>query len=329
MGNECSKKTWGVNGAIMCIRRDIFERIGGFDEEYFFMWEDRDICENVQRRGYKIAISKAKCFHEGGRSITINDWYSEHFTAGQKTFIKKWREGKRLIGAMTLGNEAGKYLDMVIPDLFRRKLIDELVIVLDGPTDSTPEIIERLKRDYPITCYHHPFKLFGTAENLLRKRLIDYAISKNPYGLLVPDGDEIFDERLTRSEAMRLLEEGLAWDFRIAHFWGDFEHVRIDGKWKGQKNIRLFRYLPDRPQDLCDFPIHSGSAPDYAYKNRKLSRFVLKHYGYIRQKDVASKIERYKQYDPIGVYESKDFYNQMEKSGEIVKYNKQIYAYNN
>lgn len=326
VGNHHSSKIWGVNGAIMCIRRDIFEKIGGFDEDYFFMWEDRDICENVRRRGYKIAISDANATHEGGRSTKINKFYNANFSAGKKTYEKKWLDKDRIIGAMIIGDEAGKYLEIVIPDLFRRRLIDELVIVMDCPTDKTPEIIGRLKEDYQITAYHHNFKLFGTAENLLRKRLVEYAISKNPYGILAPDADEVFDESFSRKKAEKLLSEGIAWDFKIAHFWGDFEHVRVDGKWRSQKNIRLFKYLSDKQQDLTNFPIHSGSAPRYAYHNRKLSPFILKHYGYIKRADVDKKIERYKKFDPIGLYESIDLYNQMKDDGSITKFNKAIYA---
>ena len=326
VGCEASRKIWGVNGAVLCIRREIFEMIGGFDETYFFMWEDRDLCENVTRRGYNIAISKAKAVHKGGLSTKKSKFYNENYKAGERYFTEKWGNDRRIIGAMTLGNEEGKYLEMVVEDLFERDLIDELIMVLDNPTDRTPEIAKELASRYPITIYQHNFKLFGTAQNQLRKRLIHYGISKNPYGFLTPDADEVFDEDFDRKAIFDLLGKGIGWDFRIAHFWGDFNHVRVDGMWKNQKNIRLFRYLEDWGQDFSPKPIHCGSGPSYAYKNRNLAPYLFKHYGYIRKVDIQKKVDRYAEFDPYGQYENIDWYIKMKEDGNIVKYDKSLYV---
>ena len=45
--------SWG-SGACLIIRRDIFEKIHGFDENIFMYCEDVDISWNIRKRGYKI-----------------------------------------------------------------------------------------------------------------------------------------------------------------------------------------------------------------------------------------------------------------------------------
>jgi GT2 family glycosyltransferase len=60
----------GVSGCVMMIRRDVFDAIGLFHEEYFFSFEDLDFCLTARRAGFRtLLVGDAVAYHEGGRSI--------------------------------------------------------------------------------------------------------------------------------------------------------------------------------------------------------------------------------------------------------------------
>src|SRR5512132_2929109 len=59
-----------VSGCVMLIRREVFELVGLFDEEYFFSFEDVDFCLRARRAGFAtVCVQDARAYHEGGRSI--------------------------------------------------------------------------------------------------------------------------------------------------------------------------------------------------------------------------------------------------------------------
>ncbi len=59
----------GVVGAFFAIRRDAFEKIGGFDERFFLFAEDIDLCLRVREKGYKIFhIPSIRIIHFHGGS---------------------------------------------------------------------------------------------------------------------------------------------------------------------------------------------------------------------------------------------------------------------
>jgi N-acetylglucosaminyl-diphospho-decaprenol L-rhamnosyltransferase len=58
-----------VSGACLMIRRDVFERVGEFSEDYFMYTEDIDLCYKVRKAGYKnYYVPMANVVHFGGSS---------------------------------------------------------------------------------------------------------------------------------------------------------------------------------------------------------------------------------------------------------------------
>lgn len=51
-------------GACQVVRRDLFERVGGFDEAYFYGPEDVDLCLRLREEGFRIVqVAAAGCDH--------------------------------------------------------------------------------------------------------------------------------------------------------------------------------------------------------------------------------------------------------------------------
>jgi GT2 family glycosyltransferase len=65
-----SREVLFVSGACLLIRRKIFERIGGYDPEYFLTVEDAaDLCIRAKRTGCRVVFfPEARVFHYTGRS---------------------------------------------------------------------------------------------------------------------------------------------------------------------------------------------------------------------------------------------------------------------
>jgi len=67
-----------ISGAALMIRRDVFEQVGLFSEDYFMYAEDLDLCYKVDRAGFhNYYVGEAVIVHHGGTSSgkrVINHW---------------------------------------------------------------------------------------------------------------------------------------------------------------------------------------------------------------------------------------------------------------
>ena len=56
-----------VSGACMLVSAQLWERVGGFDENYFMYWEDVDLCQRVRALGGRsIIVAGAAAVHDEG-----------------------------------------------------------------------------------------------------------------------------------------------------------------------------------------------------------------------------------------------------------------------
>lgn len=59
-----------ISGAFMLIRKDVFNFIGGFDEDYFLYGEDVDLCFRLKKAGFKnIYFGKVSFLHYKNQSV--------------------------------------------------------------------------------------------------------------------------------------------------------------------------------------------------------------------------------------------------------------------
>jgi O-antigen biosynthesis protein len=58
-----------VSGAFLMIRKDVYEKVGGFDEQFFMYGEDLDLCYRVQKSDYKVFyVHTTEIIHYKGES---------------------------------------------------------------------------------------------------------------------------------------------------------------------------------------------------------------------------------------------------------------------
>ena len=78
-----------VAGMFMLFRREVFEKLGGFDERYFLYYEDVNLCARLCLQGYKVALCPAaKVVHHAHRSSHRNLKYLFwHLTSMLRYFL--------------------------------------------------------------------------------------------------------------------------------------------------------------------------------------------------------------------------------------------------
>lgn len=83
-----------VVGAFLFVRRDVGEKIGWWDEDYFFYGEDIQFCYDIWKAGYKIYyVPDVKILHYGGVSSGIKKQSQNMTTANSETKrkVQNWR----------------------------------------------------------------------------------------------------------------------------------------------------------------------------------------------------------------------------------------------
>lgn len=68
INSDCIYPDW-VGGMFMLFPRDVFKKIGGFDEKFFLYYEDVDLCARLRLIGYEVALTPAtRVIHDARRS---------------------------------------------------------------------------------------------------------------------------------------------------------------------------------------------------------------------------------------------------------------------
>lgn len=97
-----------LTGCAMLVKREVLERVGVMDRDFFLYYEDMDFCFRVKKLGYKlILVPQAKMWHKvslsggGSGSLMETYWlarnvilfYRKHAQWWQWVFIIPWRTG--------------------------------------------------------------------------------------------------------------------------------------------------------------------------------------------------------------------------------------------
>jgi GT2 family glycosyltransferase len=102
-----------VSGALMLIRRETFDQIGGFDEGFFLYWEDADFCRRAADAGWATLYAPvAEVVHltaRASRHAPVRSLRAFHHSA----FRYYWKHGSiaaRLASPVVAAGLAGRFL---------------------------------------------------------------------------------------------------------------------------------------------------------------------------------------------------------------------------
>ena len=156
-----------VIGCCACIKKETFDRIGGFDNVILSMInvEDGVLTERVRKLGLRTGIIKdVKCFHANGPYYSkaygyIDRDMEKYAMSGLESFVTTYRnvkEEKKLVSTVSiiipLFNKV-EYTRQCMEGLVQSttSLIDyELILVDNASTDGTPEFLRALSGDVTI-----------------------------------------------------------------------------------------------------------------------------------------------------------------------------------
>lgn len=66
-----TREIFWATGACMFIKKDVFNNLGGFDEDYFAHQEEVDLCWRAKNNGHKVYyVGTSKVFHLGGSTLS-------------------------------------------------------------------------------------------------------------------------------------------------------------------------------------------------------------------------------------------------------------------
>jgi N-acetylglucosaminyl-diphospho-decaprenol L-rhamnosyltransferase len=136
-----------VNGAFMLMRRQAFERLGGFDEGYWMYMEDLDLCYRLAQEGWRswyqpaATVVHVKGGTVGGPRSARLDW---HFHRGMYRFYRRHyaREQSSALNALVYFGIAMKLAAAIVQSLLRRSLARlrqrrQTVLASDGASAKT------------------------------------------------------------------------------------------------------------------------------------------------------------------------------------------------
>lgn len=85
-----------LSGACMLLRKEVFEKVGGFDEKYFMYGEDIDLSYTLLQHGFtNYYIGEITITHFKGESTELNAKYLERFYGAMEIFISKYYKNQK------------------------------------------------------------------------------------------------------------------------------------------------------------------------------------------------------------------------------------------
>jgi GT2 family glycosyltransferase len=97
--NRIVSEVFFVSGCALLIKKEVLQKIGYFDDEYFMFAEDLDLCWRAQLAGYKVVVNKeSRIYHASGGSISGGVAKTKHYSTDvRRIFLREKNTIRTLI----------------------------------------------------------------------------------------------------------------------------------------------------------------------------------------------------------------------------------------
>jgi GT2 family glycosyltransferase len=121
-----ARRTFAI-GAVLLLRREAIDEIGGFDERFFLYAEETDWQRRAHERGWASALCPEAVAEHVGAATSAD-------TRGQETYIRKWHGSVGWTSYRTAACLSAAVLALVIPSRRRRRTAARRALIyLRGP----------------------------------------------------------------------------------------------------------------------------------------------------------------------------------------------------
>jgi GT2 family glycosyltransferase len=309
-----------VSGLCLFINREVFDKIGKFDERFFAGCEDVDFSVRAYEAGFVTVVCKdIFVWHYGSKTI---DRIPElkRGTAHTIDLLKKY--GQRKNDYQDLGViYRVKIRDDYDAKIFARTLeksstfADHIFILDDNsPYKITqyqgsnisilsPEDDDGIDRTVKLTCkvtLKQHDRSFDERRD--RNELLNMAKEANMDWVFSLDADEVVEDKVDRKYMEKLINTPdpmcQAYSVHYYTFWNDEEHYNAGDVWKNMNGNRLVRLTSDPNIFLgSKSTFHVGNIPYTPPDLSRVSSIRIKHYGYVNPEQRQRKYEWYEKMD--------------------------------
>lgn len=330
---EDHRGQWMLTGVLygwcMMFKREVIDKLKGFDESYENGHEDNDLCLRAQLAGYKLIIAgDTWIYHEGQATLRkVFDLSQEKYMLqGQKNrevyFDKYYNPDKKKLVAVYRTN-AGEHLEESLEQT--SKFADNIILHFCRAGNEflakSSQVFkygdmqvdrkgyeEYLQKTFPKICkigwYDGIFQEDYERNWLLQQALDLQKIGEADWCISIDD-DEIYEDKFI-GRVQKMMNprnpETFAYSMNWRTIWKTelgVEYYRADDTFGQFINHRFFRLIPGQVIKSVWHPEghHCGSAPLFGVDNIRWSNIRVRHLGYDTPEQRQKKFDFYQTND--------------------------------
>lgn len=162
-------------GAFMLMKKDVFNQVNGFDEDYFMFGEDIDLSYRIHKLGYNnIYMGCTTIIHFKGESTLKDKHYSQRFYGAMQIFYKKHFKSNFLFDTLVWTGIRVAYLLKAIPKVVKHK-IERYVLVSDKIPNGLEHILQKpIQLGLDLESINEHTEVILDANMLSYKKIIEY-----------------------------------------------------------------------------------------------------------------------------------------------------------